>query len=184
MNFYIDIRLKPDAEMRRNVLMNMVYTKLHKALFDIQCSDVGVSFPEYKVLLGNLIRIHSNKKRLRQLLEMDWVGGLGGYCLVSEILAVPKDCSFRRLKRKRQKLTKSKLKRLQGRGSLDSPEDVKGYKAKMFKDGLSEPYVELASSSNGNSHRRYFEFGELLDQPVGGEFDSFGLSKTGTVPWF
>ncbi|MBL1320922.1 MAG: type I-F CRISPR-associated endoribonuclease Cas6/Csy4 [Methylophaga sp.] len=32
--------------------------------------------------------------------------------------------------------------------------------------------------------RRYIHFGEFLEQPVLGEFDSFGLSKTATVPWF
>ncbi|EKD42112.1 MAG: CRISPR-associated Csy4 family protein, partial [uncultured bacterium] len=38
--------------------------------------------------------------------------------------------------------------------------------------------------SNGQRHRRYIVLGELQDQPVEGEFDQFGLSKTSTVPWF
>lgn len=54
----------------------------------------------------------------------------------------------------------------------------------MFSQGLDAPYLELQSASNGHRHRRYIEFGELLDAPVRGEFDSFGLSKTATVPWF
>jgi len=41
----------------------------------------------------------------------------------------------------------------------------------MFSRGLDNPYVELVSGSNGQRHRRYIEFGELLDNPVAGEFD-------------
>ena len=42
----------------------------------------------------------------------------------------------------------------------------------------------LTSGSSGHKHRRYIEFGELLTQPISGNFDQFGLSKTATVPWF
>jgi len=54
----------------------------------------------------------------------------------------------------------------------------------MFTQGLDNPYLELESGSNGHKHRRYIQFGELLDAPVKGEFDQFGLSKVATVPWF
>ena len=34
MKHFIEIKIKPDAEMRENVLLNKVYTKFHKRLFD------------------------------------------------------------------------------------------------------------------------------------------------------
>ncbi len=80
-------------------------------------------------------------------------------------------------------MSQSKLNRLLQRGSI-TEDDVKNYKAKMFSRGLDNPYVELVSGSNGQRHRRYIEFGELLDNPVAGEFDQFGVSKTATVHWF
>jgi CRISPR-associated endonuclease Csy4 len=54
----------------------------------------------------------------------------------------------------------------------------------MFQKGLDNPYLELESGSNGHLHRRYIVFGELMDKPMSGEFDQFGLSKTATIPWF
>jgi len=52
------------------------------------------------------------------------------------------------------------------------------------QNGIDNPYLELESASNDNKHRRYISFGELSDTPISGEFDTFGLSKTATVPWF
>ena len=81
-------------------------------------------------------------------------------------------------------MSQSKLNRLIKRGSI-SESEVKAYKAKMFAKGLDNPYVELESDSNGNKHRRYFQFGALVDTSIAGVFDGFGLSKEkATVPWF
>jgi len=57
-------------------------------------------------------------------------------------------------------------------------------KAKMFQQGLDNAYFELESTSNKQLYRRYIQFGELKTQPVKGGFDSFGLSKKSTIPWF
>ena len=68
MNFYIDIQIKPDAEMRENVLLNKVYSKLHKALYTLKANNIAVSFPKHKVLLGNIIRLHgTTEPRLSEL---------------------------------------------------------------------------------------------------------------------
>ena len=80
-------------------------------------------------------------------------------------------------------MDQSNLNRLIKRGSI-KPEEIRAYKAKMFSQGLDNPYVELISGSNGHQHRRYIEFSELQSNFVEGEFDHFGLSRTATVPWF
>ena len=183
MNHYVDIVIKPDAEMRENVLLNKVYTKLHKALCEKKLTDVGVSFPRYKVLLGDLIRIHGDEARLLALETTSWLGGLSGYCGVSGMQRVSDDVAYRTISRKQSNMTEAKLRRLIKRGSI-SPEAVKAYKATMFEKGLDNPYLELESTSSGHRHRRYIQFGELRSKPVEGEFDQFGLSKTATVPWF
>ena len=183
MDYYIDIKIKPDSEMPENVLLNKVFTKLHKALFDRNATDIAVSFPKWKVMLGDLLRIHSSENSLKALQESNWLGGLIGYCDTSEIQRVPIDRKYRLIKRKQTNMSQSKLNRLLKRGSI-SEEDAKQYRAKMFTKGLDNPFVELVSGSNGHKHRRYIEISDLLDSPVGGEFDQFGLSKTATVPWF
>jgi len=183
MNYYINIHLKPDAEMRENVLLNKVYTKLHKALSTLQSTDIGVSFPKYRVKLGDVIRIHGSHQRLGELQALNWLGGLSGYCTVGDILPVPEQVQYRVVSRIQSNMTEAKLRRIIKRGSL-SPENAKQYKAKMFSKGLDNPYLELQSSSNEHKYRRFIEFGDLLDAPVVGDFDSFGLSKTATLPWF
>ncbi|MDC9728443.1 MAG: type I-F CRISPR-associated endoribonuclease Cas6/Csy4, partial [Methyloprofundus sp.] len=89
MKHYVDIVIKPDDEMRENVLLNKVYTKLHKALFTLKTTEIAVSFPEYKVLLGDVIRLHGTELKLSELQNTNWLGGLSGYCQVSSIQTVP-----------------------------------------------------------------------------------------------
>ncbi len=183
MDHYIEITLRPDAEMPLNWLLNAVYTKLHKTLHDLDSTSIGVSFPQYKVILGNTLRIHGRHEALDKLMQQNWLGGMLGYCKLSGITPVPGGVNHRIISRKQSTMTPSKLRRLIERGSI-SDEEAKQYRANMFRKGLDNPYIELQSTSNGHRHRRYIEFGQLLDHPISGEYDSFGLSKTATVPWF
>ena len=183
MDYYIDIELTPDVEMRKNVLMNKIFAKLHKALCDLDANDIGVSFPERKVMLGKMLRLHSTEERLKVLQRYDWLGDLLGYCKTGQILPVPGDAQYRVVSRVQTRMSQSKLKRLVKRGSI-SESDIRGYRAKMFTNGLDNPYLELESSSNGHKHRRYISFSGLAESRVASEFDKFGLSKTASVPWF
>jgi CRISPR-associated endonuclease Csy4 len=184
MDFYIDITIQPDEEMRENVLMNKVFTKFHKALHDLASTDIGASFPATKLLLGRVLRIHATKSRLLELTAINWLGGLSGYCVYGDILSIPAKYENRRVSRWQSNLSESNLRRLIKRGSI-SQEELKAYKAKMFAAQMTTlPYLELESTSNGKFHRRYVRLSDVYDKPVSGEFDYFGLSKTATVPWF
>ena len=183
MSFYVDIKIKPDDEMRENVLLNKVYTKLHKALFTLKSTEIAVSFPRYKVVLGDVIRLHGKEDKLITLQESNWLGGLAGYCDISSIKAIPNEVLYRTISRKQANMTDAKLRRLLKRQSI-TEDEAKEYRAKMFQQGLDNPYIELQSTSNGHKHRRYLQFGELSNKSVEGEFDAFGLSKQATIPWF
>jgi len=183
MDHYTDISILPDSEFPATVLMNAIYSKFHKALCELSSAGIGISFPEYKTTLGTVLRIHSQEAVLNDLQGLNWIGGMSGYCNVSGVLAVPVDTKFRIISRKQPTMSQSKLNRLIKRGHI-SEDNLKLYKIKMLSRELDKPYVELISGSTGQKYRRYIEFGELLDQPVKGEFDQFGLSKTATVPWF
>lgn len=183
MEYFINIKIIPDQEMRENVLLNKVYTKLHKGLFTLKSTGIAVSFPSFKVKLGDVIRLHANQDRLSELQAMNWLGGLSGYCEVSEIQAIPDEVKHRNVSRIQSNMTASKLRRLIKRGSI-SQEEMNVYKTKMFQQSMGNPYLELDSASNDHKHRRYIQFGELLSQPIQGKFDHFGLSKAATVPWF
>ena len=183
MDYFIDIQIKPDAEMRENVLRNIVYTKLHKRLCELQSTNIGVSFPRYKILLGEIIRIHGSEQKLNELQTSQWLGGLSGYCEVSSIQNIPENMQYRTISRIQPNMSEAKLRRLIQRDSI-SVDEIKAYKAKIYRHGLDNPYLELKSSSNGHKHRRYLQFGELQTEPATGVFDQFGLSKTATIPWF
>lgn len=184
MDSYIDIKLNPDAEMRQNILLNKAVTKLHKALCDLNSNDIGVSFPDTNILLGRLIRIHSTASRLEELIATQWLGGMVGYCDCSEITPVPINTKHRSVSRWQHNMSDSHLRRLKKRGSI-SDDEIKAYKAKMFSVQMTAlPFLELESSSNGQHHRRYIQMTKLQEESVIGNFDSFGLSKLATVPWF
>ena len=183
MDHYIDVLILPDPEFSAAILMNSLYNKLHKALWDRKSTTIGVSFPQYNVTLGDLLRVHGSVTDLTGLQEKNWIGGMSGYCTASDIMKVPESTKFRTVSRKQPTMSQSKLNRLKKRGSI-SEDEIKQYKAKMFSKGLEDPYVELVSGSNSHKHRRYIEFGELQDNPDFGVFDLFGLSKMATVPWF
>jgi len=183
MKHYVEIVIKPDDEMRENILLNKVYTKLHKALFTLKTTEIAVSFPKYKVLLGDVIRLHGSESKLSEVKNTNWLGGLSAYCQVSPIQTVPDNVSYRTISRIQANMTEAKLRRLIKRDSISETE-IKQYRAKMFGMGLDNPYLELQSASNGHKHRRYIQFGELREEAVKGAFDCFGLSKDATVPWF
>ncbi len=183
MNKFIDINLQSNAEMPVNRLLNTLYTKLHKALCDLNSDQIGVSFPNYTLTLGDHLRIHGNGPDLEQLQNINWMGGVSGYCNLSGITPIPLNTSFRTISRKQTTMSHSKLKRLLKRGTI-SKEEVDRYKAKMFSQSLDNPYIELVSGSNGHRHRRFIEFGPIVDSATAGKFDQFGLSKIATIPWF
>lgn len=183
MTHYIDIRLFPKKEIRENVLLNQVYTTFHKRLYDLKSKEIGVSFPEYRLKLGKLFRIHGSKEALEKLNEKEWLGKYKAFCKVSTIDGIPKKVQYRTVSRVQQNMTEAKLRRLIKRGTIPE-EDIKKYRIKMFQGGLDNPYVELVSMSNKQLHRRFIEFGELQSTEIKGEFDVFGLSNTSTIPWF
>ncbi len=183
MDYYLDIKIVPDEEVPIYFVRNKVYTKLHKALFALKSTGIGVSFPFYKVKLGDTLRIHGTKSKLTELQATNWLGGLTGYCKVSAIQTIPNEVVYRTISRKQSNMTEAKLRRLIKRGSI-TQDEIKGYKAKMFQQGLDKPYLELESTSTGHKHRRYLVFGEPAQSIIIGEFDFFGLSKTASVPWF
>jgi len=183
MKYYIDITIRPDKTMHENVLLNQVYTKLHQALHKLHCDAIGVSFPQYRIKLGRLLRLHGSHTGLNDLQSLNWLDSLTHYCNVGKLQIVPENCQYRVVSRVQSTMTQAKLKRLKKRHTM-TDEDMKRYKGNMFCKGLDNPYLELASHSNGNKYRRYLQFGELRAQPTAGKFDLFGLSRTATVPWF
>ena len=204
MNHYIEIKLNPDDDFPVYFLRNTCFKKLHKALFTLKANGIGVSFPNctkrqksggvyFIGKLGDTIRLHGSQTDLQTLQNSNWLGGLSGYCEVSDIMTVPEKIEgYRAVSRIQPTMTLAKLKKRveyqKANGDLKTDEEVetykKQYKAKMFTASLDNPYLELQSASTGEKYRIFIQFGVLQDQPVAGEFNRFGLSKVATIPWF
>lgn len=183
MDYYIDLCLKPDAEMREAELSSKVFTKFHKALVNLDTNQIGISFPLVNLKLGKLFRIHGDQSLLSDLQGQAWLGGLSEYCKHSDILKVPDQVEYRVISQKRSNMSNAKLKRLIARGNIDEA-GIKNYKVKMLSQGLDNPYLDVFSGSTQQNRRIFFEFSEILPRPVQGVFNTYGLSKTATVPWF
>ncbi|EGR2393869.1 type I-F CRISPR-associated endoribonuclease Cas6/Csy4 [Vibrio mimicus] len=183
MDSYIDIHLRPDAEMNEAELGSKVYTKFHKALVKLNTNQIAISFPDVNLKLGQLFRVHGPVSLLNDLQGLCWLGPLSGYCQISEVLSVPEQVQYRVISAKRRNLSAAKLRRLIARGSINK-EGEQRYKKKMLNQSIKGPYLDLLSSSTGQKYRKFFEFGEIQDVPVLGNFDTYGLSLKATVPWF
>ncbi|WP_319561093.1 type I-F CRISPR-associated endoribonuclease Cas6/Csy4 [Marispirochaeta sp.] len=183
MDYYIEITLLPDPEFPVTLLMNSLYSKLHKALYDLNSTSIGISFPNYNRTLGNVLRLHGTMHDLENLITRKWIGAMTGYCKISEVNSIPEKVQYRSIYRKQATMSHAKVRRLIKRGSI-SEKDIGNYTKKMSNRTLNHPYIELVSASNGNKHRRYIEFGPFTDKPISGSFDMFGLSKKATIPWF
>ncbi|APD89012.1 type I-F CRISPR-associated endoribonuclease Cas6/Csy4 [Alteromonas mediterranea] len=183
MNSYIDVVLKPDAELREAELSSKVFTKFHKGLVALKTDQIGISFPKVRVKLGLVYRLHGNVDKLKELQELNWLGPLIGYCNVSDICPIPEIVQHRNVREIRSNLSSSKLRRLVTRGSIDK-QGEKRYKIKMLSNSFDNPYLDILSSSTGQVYRKFFYFGEVQAEPIVGPFDSYGLSKSATIPWF
>ncbi len=187
MDHYQEITLLPDPEFSAPILMNALYSKLHKALCDFGSTNIGVSFPDAGKTLGKQMRLHGDAAALRKIAAADWIGAMSGYCVQGEITAIPIHVKHRTVSRRQPTMSAAKLRRLAYRGSITATE-FDGYMSKAVqRQGQMRqqlPYVELVSGSTGQRHRRFIEQGPLQEEPTEGGFDQFGLSKVATVPWF
>jgi len=148
--YYHDIILNADDEFPVYFLRNSVFTKLHKALHEAKQDTIGVSFPNYKVKLGDIVRLHGDKVTLEALQQTNWLGGLAEYCEVSDILPVPESIEgYRTVSCKQPTMTLKKLaKRVEyqkANGDLKTAEDVKAYE-RQYK-------VHIRMKMNTHTHR-------------------------------
>ena len=183
MNKYIDVTLLPDEDMSLHELMSRVYFKLHKGLCNINSNTIGVSFPNTDHTLGDIIRLHGWEEDLLNLEETNWLGGLIGYCNKTGILNTPESTSHYIVSQKRKKYDNARMKRLIKEGRLVTDEQIKEYNRKIIDSRFKKHYIEMMSSS-GNKYIRCIQTSDVMVNATIGQFNTFGLSKTASVPYF
>lgn len=189
MDHYIDIRLRPDPDFAPAMLMGALYNKLHRALFDLQAVDVGVSFPGRKHgvrarTLGDHLRLHGTQARLQQLMSADWLTGMRDHTQVSEVLTVPVSAQHINVARKQFNTgSPSRAKRYAKRHNIPEEEARKIY-AKLAERRIELPFVQINSRSTQQRFSLFIEHGKPTASATEGTFNHYGLSPKATVPWF
>lgn len=184
MDHYVDIQLLPDPELSQPVLMSALFAKIHSALISLKRVQIGISFPKIQALktdgLGDCLRVHGNIDDLQlllpQLTAFDYA--VSGHVL--QIPALTKQCTVRRVQvdsspeRLRRRLMKRKHVSAAEARQLISDRAVKR---------LDLPFIMLRSRSTGQMFRLFIEQ-KQIDTAVTGEFNSYGLSNSATLPFF
>lgn len=184
MDHYLQIRVLPDPEFAEETLMAALFAKLHRALGQRGKGDIGVSFPLVDVKPGPLLRIHGTREALQALEATAWRKGLNDYCQCTPITPVEAVKAWRVVSRVQVKSNPLRLLRRSVKKGQLTEEQAMQRLPLLEEKRTTLPYLSLKSLSSQQSFRLFIKHGELLTAPVGGEFSSYGLSSTATVPWF
>ncbi len=188
MDHYLDIKILPDPEFPAPILMNALFAKLHWLLVRLDTKTIGVSFPKVDQghpNIGELMRLHGSAQGLEQLQSQSWLKGMRDHIEMSAITPVPDKAQHCRVKRVQVKSSVERLRRrYQKRHPGVTEKDAKGIYPDAVEKRTPLPYLQLKSESTGQQFRLFLEHQAPQQQVVAGEFNSYGLSSTATIPWF
>ncbi len=171
--------------------MNALGAKLHRALVQCKATNIGVSFPQKPskgLGLGVMMRLHSDKSSLMELMAMNWLRGMRDHTRTLGPLPVPSDAKVVTVRRRQAKSSGERIRRRLAR-RLAAREGI-SYEVAMTKvsepreNRLDLPFLQLRSQSTGQDYRLYIEQREVETGLVDGQFSFHGLSRTATLPLF
>lgn len=187
MDHYLNIQLLPDPEFTQPLLMSALYSKLHRALVALKASNIGISFPEYRLKpkrLGTVLRVHGDRASLTALLETDWLKGMRDHTQVSDVLVVPEETQHICVARRQFKTSAERLRRRRMKRKGETSEQAREAIPDSIERQGDLPFLTLRSLSTGQTFCLLVEQAKPQSQAVTGEFSCYGLSTTATVPWF
>ncbi|KUM39463.1 type I-F CRISPR-associated endoribonuclease Cas6/Csy4 [Pseudomonas sp. EpS/L25] len=186
MDHYLDLRLLPDPEFPATQLMSALFAKLHRGLSDLRRDDVGISFPEVDAgpTLGTRLRLHGTAEALDRLLALDWLTGMRDHLHLGALTPIPAQVRWRQVSRVQVDSNPDRLRRRlikrHGLSETEARQRIPDSAAKR----CALPFVTLRSNGNGQRFPLFIRHGPLLEAPIPGTFNRYGLSTTATVPWF
>lgn len=188
---YIDITLLPDPEFSHLHLMSALVAKLHRALVERQNTDIGVSYPQHveqpasRRTLGAVLRLHGTFDALQHLMTQDWLKGMRDHTLVAALRPAPAGAQHRTVRRRQFKTNADRLRRRRIQRKGETAEQAMAAIPDNVERRPDLPFVQLSSSSTGQPYCLFVEHGPLLSATSGsGGFNSHGLSKGSSIPWF
>lgn len=183
---YLDLRVVPDAETTASQLLGVLFTKLHHALVQVNADDIGVSFPQYSRAprgLGSVLRLHGSEFALKALMQKDWLTGIRDHVRMTDVTLVPADAGCCKVARRQFKTSAERLRRRRMKRKGESADEVIEAIPETVERSPDLPYLHLRSASTGQTFCLFVE--QVQHQkPVSGQFTSYGLSQSATVPAF
>lgn len=187
MDYYLELRLQPNPEITTSHLLHAVYGKLHLALVAGNHSDIGISFPrcgDSSPLLGDTLRLHGSQATLIRFVSAPWLSNLTDYIDISSIREIPSGVRYRAVRRIQVKSSPERLRRRYvRRHGVSSDEAVT-----LIPDTVAKltdlPFIRVQSRSTRTHFRLFLHHGEILENPVPGQFNAYGIGTGATVPWF
>lgn len=185
MDAYTDLQLMPDPEFPATLLMNALFSKLHRGLFELGTGEIGVSFPAIeRPGLGSILRLHASDAVLRDFINSGWLQGMHDHVQIVGPLPIPTQVCYRMVRRVQSHSSPEReRRRLMTRKGVSAEEALKLIPERRIQ-WLDLPYVDLSSHSTGQQFKLFIEQGPLMDAPSSGRFSAYGLSATATIPWF
>ena len=188
LSHYLDLQLRHDPETTPTQLLAALYTRLHRALAAAPTTPgIAVGFPGYDAsrhTLGECLRLYASEAVLQPWATGAWLGSLRDYASITAPALVPADAAHRTLRRVQVNSSPERLRRrLMKRHNISEAQAHE-----RIPDSVGRvtdlPYLQLTSNSTGQQFKLFLELGAARPQPEVGSFNAYGLSATGTVPWF
>lgn len=186
MDHYYEIQILPDPEFKSTVLMNALFSKLHRALVQLASNDIGISFPDYDLnarTLGKMLRIHSTLQSLTKLQEIDWLKGMYDHVQVSSIKPIPPTNKFAAFKRIQAKPNVERVRRRQMKRHNLTQDEVMKWIPETPNNHLQLPFLNLKSQSTDQMFKIFIKKDDVHELVLS-KFNTYGLSKGATVPLF
>lgn len=187
MDHYLEIRLLPDPEFVPAVLMNALFSKLHRRLAEMKCNTIGISFPDVQQdppSLGNRLRLHGSSHDLENLTALNWLKGMLDHIAIIEPKSVPQNVQYRNVRRVQAKSNPERLRRRMMKRKGVSEQAARQAIPDSVAERLQLPFVTIRSQSTGQEFRLFISHEVVVNKQVEGEFGCYGLSSTATIPWF
>ena len=195
MKYYIELDLKNTPDITLYALWGKVYTQIHLALTELQAAlgtgKVGVAFPEYRFdaavqmgRLGSKLRVFADDAAVLQQLNLaQHLRRYADYVQLSAVAAVPAEhglaCYARvQVKSGAERATRRLIKR---HPELNYETELARLQALSVHSAL--PFIQLNSLSSKQTFRLFIAKTAALTAQTG-DFGSYGLSNSATVPDF
>ena len=195
MNHYIELTIIPNAEISPHHIWSKLYTQVHLAMVEIKDAKdqvpVGVGFPELKTvekgdesygLLGNKLRLFAKDAATLERLKLhQWLARLNDYVHQSSIREVPASVAPMQVNRYRPPASVGNLaRRMAKRKGCSIEEALKHYET-LNKMAKAKPFI-IIQSLEGQQRFSLCIDQKPAEQAMVGNFNTYGLSGTATVP--